>query len=452
MKRFLVAGMCSMIKLCLLCMRVNINIAIIEMVQTQNLTEEDASNVTLTTKVPTYVWDKETRQMILSGFFYGYTIAPVPGGWIACRLGGKRVNLFSLISSSILTALIPWSAGVSSNLLIVLRVLDGMAQGLNNAATVVLLGKWAVPHERSTLVSIAFFGLALAEVISNPLSAWICSAYNWPLSFYTYSIFGAVAAILWVVLIYETPEKDPFISSNEVEYLKGFDTGDGENKDKNISVPLLSIVKSSAVWAIVLVYLAYCFGFYFIITEAPTFISEIFGFDLKTTGWLMSILGIADCFFTLTSGVCADFIIRHKYLTIFQTRKLFAFLGTGLCAFLLICMDVFKHSAILSLITLILAFGTLGCNHSSIMPNILDITKHYSGVIIGIMTSVGSCSGFVGPTLIGALISNNIIGGIQLFGVTIFLLFAKAEEQFHHPNKENISKQEMKSYKAIEDN
>ncbi|XP_071941416.1 sialin-like [Antedon mediterranea] len=463
--------MCSMVRLSLYCIRLNLNIAIIKMVQ--NSTEDNALNVTLTTtatwskiiktEIPRYAWDEKTRQIILGAAYYGYSLSALLGGMVTHRLGGKRVILFSLLSSSILTALIPWSAGVSSNLLIVLRVLDGMAQGLHNPAMLGILANWSVAHERSTLVSIGYFGVALAEVICNPMSVWICSAYKlggWPLSFYTYSAFGSVTAILWTFIIYETPDEDPCISSKEVEYLKGFDTEDGE-KNKKISVPWLSMLKSSAVWAVVIAYTSNVFSFTFLITEAPIFISEVLGFNLKTIGWLMSILGIAECLFGLLSGVCADLFIRREMLTILQARKLFTILSMGLSAFLLICIGFFRDNAIVCLIMLILAFGLLGCFNTCFIANVLDITKHYSSVIVGIMSCLGGSTGFIGTSLFAALlkIKNThdqwylmfkINAGIQLFGLTIFLLFAKAEEQFHSI-EENISKQEMKSYNSIND-
>ncbi|XP_071958602.1 sialin-like [Antedon mediterranea] len=469
MKRYLVAVMCSMAKFCFYCMRLNLNIAIVEMIQTKTSTKWDNLNGTATTEtssqqfdteIATYAWNEETRQMILSGFYYGYTVTAFPGGWLACRVGGKPITVCALILSSILTALIPWSAGISSDFLIVLRVLDGMAQGLTNGAIVAILGKWTVPHERSILVSIAFFGFTFSQVICNPLSAWICSAYTlggWPLSFYTYSILSIVTATVWVLLIYETPDEDPYISSREIEYIKSFDT-ENEKKIKSISIPWLSIVQSSAVWAVVTVYVVDNFGFYFIITEAPTFITEILGFDLEATGLISSSLGIVSCCFVLLSGACADLFIHREYLTILQTRKLFTFLGIGLPSFLLICMDFFKQSAISCLILLMLAFGIFGCTNASITPNVLDITNHYSGVLIGVMTTLASCSGIVGPAIIGELTNDTntfeqwslmfkIVSGVMLFGLTIFLIFAKAEEQF--PLNQHFSKQEMKSYSTI---
>ncbi|XP_071957781.1 sialin-like [Antedon mediterranea] len=470
MKRYLVAVMCSMVTFCFYCMRLNLNIAIVEMIKTKNSTECDNINGTVTTEtsrskefdteIPTYAWDEETRQMILSSFYYGYTVTAFPGGWLACRVGGKPIIFCILILSSILTALIPWSAGVSSDLLIVLRVLDGMVQGLNKSALVVILGKWTVPHERSILVTIAFFGFTFSQVICNPISAWICSYKfgGWPLSFYIYSTLTIVTAIIWVFLIYETPDEDPFISSDEVEYLKRFDT-EVEKKNKKISVPLLSIAQSSAVWAVVIVDAVDNFGFFFIITEAPTFVTEILGFDLEATGWITSSLGIVSCCFVLLSGACADFFIRREYLSILQTRKLFAVLGIGLPSFLLSCMEFFKQSAVSCLILLMLAFGIFGCTNACITPNVLDITKHYSGVLVGVMTTLASCSAVVGPTIIGELtkytntfeqwsLMFKIVSGVMLFGLTIFLIFAKAEEQF--PLNEHFSKQEMKSYRTIQ--
>ncbi|XP_071959487.1 uncharacterized protein [Antedon mediterranea] len=118
----------------------------------------------------------------------------------------------------------------------------------------------------------------------------------------------------------------------------------------------------------------------------------------------------------------------------------------GLPSFLFSCMDFFKHSAVSSLMLLILAFGISFCTNASITPNVLDIT------------TLSSVSGVIGPTIIAELTKDTntfeqwslmfkIVSGVMLFGLTIFLIFAKAFEQF--PLNEHFSKQEIKSYSTI---
>ncbi|XP_033103078.1 sialin-like [Anneissia japonica] len=109
-------------------------------------------------QVQTLDWDEKTQQMILGAFFYGYTLMPIPGGWLARNIGGKRMIGFSIICSSILSALIPWATGVSVGLTVTLRILDGLAQGNVIPATVVLLQNWAPKSELNTMISIAFAG------------------------------------------------------------------------------------------------------------------------------------------------------------------------------------------------------------------------------------------------------------------------------------------------------
>ncbi|XP_033114992.1 sialin-like [Anneissia japonica] len=198
MKRYIVILMIGLANCVLYCMRLNLNIAITEMVRKENTTEitnynSNSSEVDQRSSIPTFEWDELRQQRILGAFYYGYAVMPIPGGWLARKKGGKRVMVFAVLWTSLLTALIPWAAGVSSGLLIVLRILDGLGQGSLLPASYVIFGKWTVPDERSSMISISFSGMTLGVIISSYVSGWISSAYEfggWPMSFYIYICFG----------------------------------------------------------------------------------------------------------------------------------------------------------------------------------------------------------------------------------------------------------------------
>lgn len=74
-------------------------------------------------------WSESTQGLILSGFYYGYAITHVPGGYLAERYGGKWTLGIGLLSTAIFTLLTPIvvKAG-GATWLFILRVLQGMGE------------------------------------------------------------------------------------------------------------------------------------------------------------------------------------------------------------------------------------------------------------------------------------------------------------------------------------
>ena len=66
--------------------------------------------------------------IILGSFFYGYLTTQLPGGWLACRFGGKRVLGFGVLFTAIFTLLVPVAARLSVYLFIFARILAGLSE------------------------------------------------------------------------------------------------------------------------------------------------------------------------------------------------------------------------------------------------------------------------------------------------------------------------------------
>jgi hypothetical protein len=67
-------------------LRVNISIAIIEMV--------NRNNTTSTTDAPRYNWDEEEKNNVLGYFFWGYVLTQIPGGRLSEIFGTKNNNRY----------------------------------------------------------------------------------------------------------------------------------------------------------------------------------------------------------------------------------------------------------------------------------------------------------------------------------------------------------------------
>ena len=88
----------------------------------------------------------ETTGTILGSFFYGYILSQVVGGFIATRYGGKHVFGVGVLMTSVLTILTPFAArqgdGSQQGVLIALRVLEGIFEGVTFPAFHAVLGQY----------------------------------------------------------------------------------------------------------------------------------------------------------------------------------------------------------------------------------------------------------------------------------------------------------------------
>lgn len=83
--------------------------------------------------------DKSSKSgLILSSFYWGYLVSQTPAGWLASRVGGKRVLLWAVGAWSVATLLVwpAYKAGVGA--VVVSRMIVGMAEGANYPSQICL--------------------------------------------------------------------------------------------------------------------------------------------------------------------------------------------------------------------------------------------------------------------------------------------------------------------------
>lgn len=125
-------------------LRVNLTIAIVEMLDGTSASHEAAVNETTTSatieanttlasviseKVAKFDWSEKEKQMILGSFFWGYILTELPGGRLAELIGGHRVFGHSMLWASVLTLITPFAANMGVVAMVILRVVLGFMLG-----------------------------------------------------------------------------------------------------------------------------------------------------------------------------------------------------------------------------------------------------------------------------------------------------------------------------------
>jgi MFS family permease len=169
-----------------------------------------------------------------------YLFTQILGGWLATKFGGKWVFGVGVLGTAVLTIITPivvkqcplW-------VFIVVRILEGVGEGVTFPAMHGVWARWAPPMERSKLATMSYSGAYVGTIVSMPLSGWLCeSSYGWPSVFYLCGALGVVWFVLWICLVHSSPSTHPRISRVELDFIEG--TLRNETAGKDSTAPLLS--------------------------------------------------------------------------------------------------------------------------------------------------------------------------------------------------------------------
>ncbi|XP_012941456.1 vesicular glutamate transporter 1 [Aplysia californica] len=195
-------------------------------------------NVQYTEGEGEFIWSKETQGIILSSFYWGFAVAQLLGAWFSQRYGGRRVWACSMLVCSLLTLLTPIAARIDSYAVVAVRVVLGLFQSVMWPSVCVLFARWVPPLENGRLTSFATTGSLLGAIITLPVVAQLCELpTGWSLAFYITGGCGFLWVVFWGLLVYDSPDVHPRISSAERLYIT-------HSIGKNVTSDLL--IKSSS--------------------------------------------------------------------------------------------------------------------------------------------------------------------------------------------------------------
>ncbi|OTF82090.1 hypothetical protein BLA29_012205, partial [Euroglyphus maynei] len=136
--------------------------------------------------------------------------------------------------------------------------------------------------ERSRGTTFIYTGSQFGTVFTLPIAAQLNeSSLGWPASFYLLGIIGIVWFILYAFLVFESPERHPFISQNEFDYIvNNNDSGGGcgggkQNEQQKLSIPYREIFQSIPVYGLMLTHFGQNWAFLTILTYMPTYMKNV---------------------------------------------------------------------------------------------------------------------------------------------------------------------------------
>ena len=357
--------------------------------------------VCIATLAPDIMDDLGLSRMQMSWAFSAFTIAyaafEVPTAWWADRIGSRRV----------LARIVGWwsaftiaTAGVFNwHSLLAIRFLFGVGEAgaWPNAARV--FSRWIPKAERGTVQGIFFAAAHLAGGLTPLLVMALRDVLHWRAIFVVFGAVGFIWVFGWYVWFRDEPREHPRVSSAEADLIEaGRQTGTGHHLSLGQA---FGLIRSRQVAALCLMYVANTYGFYFLITWLPSYLSKgrgLSGTELSVFSGLPLLLSV---FADLAGGVTTDRLAARYGLR--AGRRIVGAAGYGIAAVLLAISVGVAHAQIAAfLLATAAAFSMFTLAPS--WAACIEMGGPAAASLAALMNTAGQIGGILSPLVLAYLV------------------------------------------------
>ena len=287
---------------------------------------------------------------------------------------------------------------------------------------------------------------------------------GWPSLFYVFAMCGMLWFPFWMYLSFESPASHPRISADEIVLLRKGKVGNSnralsislslsayepiptsvtlpptdsagddrtpfisldidtstsalqplldDNKDKDDAFSSAGGVLANRVpWqvflthpvALTLLINSFAFGFtnFLLLSEMPSYLKDVLGYNLESSGLLSVIPYLVLFVFTLCFGYTYDYMQRAQGFSKRSIRQIAQFVAFGIGSVLLVTCG-FVSDPTAAFILMVLVQGVQGSAQSGVGCAYLDVSPRFSSALNTLGNTVGAIAGILGPIIVSA--------------------------------------------------
>ena len=330
-----------------------------------------------------YQLDKIRLGWVFSAFLVGYAAFQVPGGWLAARLGPRRLLALAVVWWGIFTAsttAVPPEAPQALLLLILVRLALGVGESVMYPAANQFVSRWIPAAERGTAHGWIFAGVGAGSGLTPPLLTFINSSYGWRASFFFCALLGVAAGAVWYVAARDRPEDHPYVTSRELARITAGRRSDAQ--PITTAVPWARIFSSRSIWALTFSYFTFGYVIWIFFSWFFIYLADARGLSVASSALYSMLPFAAMTVCCLGGGVLNDAIAKRYGLR--AGRCGLGLVSLVLTAIFLACGSRVS-SPILASIVLAGGAGAIYLSQSSFWSVVADGAGAHTGVVSGVM-------------------------------------------------------------------
>ncbi|MEX3941376.1 MFS transporter [Paraburkholderia sp. BR10937] len=337
--------------------------------------------------------------VVMSAFFWSYALLQLPAGFLADRLGQKKVLGFAVLWWSLATAATGVANGFKS--LVALRVALGVGEAGAYPSNAGIASKWFPRSERATVAGIFDSGSKLGGAIALPLIAAMLTAFDWKITFALTGLLGLIWYVVWQFTFSDSPRDHKRVNSEELAHIESDLLA--EQSDRAARPPLRKLLAHRNIWAMCIGFFMINYNSYFFITWLPTYLVKARGMTLMEMGWMASLPLLVSIVVEIFAGWASDRVFASGKLSLTATRKLFLVIGLLMASS--IGFAAFADSAAVAVLLLCIAKSGTTVAASQVWALPADVApRNAVSMVAGVQNTVSNIGGVVGPIVTGAIV------------------------------------------------
>ncbi len=332
-----------------------------------------------------------------SVFGWSYALFEVPGGWLADRMGPRRVLMRIVIWWSFFTAATGWAWNFSS--LIVTRTLFGAGEAGAFPNMTRIFTTWLPTKERDRAQATLWLASRWGGALTPLLVAYILQYISWRRAFEVFGVLGVIWAIAFYWWFRDDPATHPSVNSAELALLPPA----RETAPVKGALPWRLLISKPAVWLLCAQYACLAYGWWFYVTWLPTYLRTARGTSIKMSALLAGLPLLMGGIGCLISAAIIPRLAR-SIGSVARARRIVAITG-----FLGASASIMVFTRIQDPRLGMLVLGFAGLFNDLVMPaawaGCMDVGGRYAGTVAGSMNMMGSIAGALSPLVVGYLLA-----------------------------------------------
>jgi sugar phosphate permease len=355
-----------------------------------------------------YHFSKVQLGAVLGYFGFGYLFGSLCGGFLADRLGTRKVWLMAGVLWSLLEIATAWAGDLGVALFggsaimgfAALRILFGVSEGPAYALMNKAIAHWAPDRERGFALSIGLLSTQVGSLLTAPIAVGLLLlTHDWRMMFILLGCFSLLAMLLFARRFSDLPEQQPAANAAERALIRN---GQRQEAHDEAPLPWWRFFTSRTLVCNALGYFSFLYLTFTLVTWLPKYLQDNFHYDLHSLWYVAMIPWSGACLTVLLGGRIADRLLA-RFSNLRVARNGFAavtLLGTA-CCFMAI---PYAGSA-----AAIIALMTLGNALNAMVNNVywsvvIDVTPKASvGAFSGMTLAIANLASIISPMLCGWL-------------------------------------------------
>lgn len=357
--------------------------------------------------------DKNDYALLISFFMVGYALGQ--------SLFGK---IFDMIGTRLgfVLAIAVWSLAIMAHALCrtvaafgAARFTLAVAEAGNWPGATKSNAEWFPIKERALAQGIFNSGAAIGALVSAPVIAWLYLLLGWQGTFVAVGLLGFVWLLPWLLLYKAPPERHPWLSKEEREYILKGQRGQDMAGKEQAAPGWLDMLRYRQSWSVIASRFFLDPVWWLFVSWLPIYLVERFGFDIKQIGLFAWVPYVGAAIGAMFGGWLAGALLRRGW-TVNHTRKLAITLGGAIMLPSLLATAYAATPLVAVLLIAVILFGfQMAIGNIQTLPS-----DYFSGKSVGSLAGVGGTA-----AIVGVLITTWIVPAVtQVSYVPFFVLGA----------------------------